>query len=355
MAKKEYNIFLKKAEEIMSPYLNRLGLYYDKEIEKFIGFSEYEIILIEFEEFLTDTEIAINFHRYSNCFDKEYSFILPKKNHLYGSRDINFSHWTYYTEGTKEKDKEQLRIQLDRITNEMLEQIELRLESMILTDYPIEKYIREEYINDCEQMARESHPKKYDYTDEWYLLNEESTNKEPWTLRLTDDEYEYVFSRREKLLPYKKYLETLKKRLKKNKTRHQEDAKEYLMRYSSQNFIKQIYKYYFIDEFLNLKVGKYLISRLKEQGFVFVASASSLEDNRAVFYSKELEKEINIGILSGISWYISHSVLVEYEQFENCRIDCKNDKYDFDGCLIGKEIDHEIKVDNTIKKFIKTL
>jgi hypothetical protein len=125
MGYREYQKLLTRVKNKMSPYLNNLGLYYDKEIEKFIGFNDYEVILIEFEEFLTDTKLAINFKRYTNVFDYEYSFALPQKNRLYGHRDINFSHWKYYPKGVDKKDKEHLNAQLEMITDEMLEQIKL--------------------------------------------------------------------------------------------------------------------------------------------------------------------------------------------------------------------------------------
>jgi hypothetical protein len=201
-------------------------------------------------------------------------------------------------------------------------------------------------------LAREKHPQGYDYNDEWNLLNEDKMDyKTPW-YQQANDEYKYVSSRREKLLPYKQYLENMKIRFKKNQKIHKEEAKKYLMQYSSQNFIKQTRKYYVIDEFLNLPIGKYLISSLEKEGFNLVFNARKVEDNNAILYNKKLEKEIEISITHGISWCISYSAFVEYGVYENRRINCKDDKYKFDGCLIDDEIDYKIRVDKVIEKLL---
>ena len=346
----EYELFLKKIQKKISPYLNTLGIYFDNSIEKFIGFNDYEIILIEFEEFLTDTELAINFHRYTNCLDEKYKFVPPKSNSLYGTREINLSHWKYYPEGADKKDKEQLNLQLEIVAEEMLGQIKLKLEPCISTDYPVDVYIKEKYIEVTDEMALEISPDGYTFEDEWFVMNEERISSMPWWSNLCNEQYNYVSQRRDEILSYKAFYYEMMKRYETNRHIHQKEIKRYLSQYKQAKFIKPKYQYHFIREVMNTKLGHYVETELTKHGFLRQESMGCHRNNQEAFYSNILDIEIYFVIYDGIRWAFSYSIPDEYGMLTVNEIEA-----DCSGlCLIDDEKSKE-KVDEAIEKLLVLL
>jgi hypothetical protein len=350
MGYSEYQKLLTKAKNKMSPYLNSLGLYYNKEIQKFIGFNDYEIILIEFEEFLTDTEIAIGFKRYTNCLDDEYSFVLPNKKNLYGCRDINFSHWRYYPEGIDKKDKKYLNQQLEMITDEMLEQIKLKLEPRILTEYPVDIYIKEKYLEITDEMARKINLNGYTFSDEWYEINEERINSMPWWSNLCNEEYAYVSKKREEILPYKAFFDEMNKRYKINKEKHQKNSKEYLLQFEHTKSIEPQYRYHLIQDLMNSNKGYHVEAELRKHGFVRQESIGCHRNNQEAFYSEEINLEIYLTIYDGIRWAFSYSIPDEYSILVNKDIDA-----DCDGLCLIDDDNFRKKINQTIENLVISL
>jgi len=350
MGYREYQKFLTRAKNKMSPYLNSLGLYYNKEIQKFIGFNDYEIILIEFEEFLTDTELAINFKRYTDILDEEYHFAFPEKNRVYGSRDINFSHWKYYPDGVDNKDKEQLNAQLEMITGEMLEQIKLKLTPRILTNYPVDIYIKEKYIKIVDDMAMKNHPLGYTFYDEWVHVNEERVSSMSWWSNLCNEVYAYESKKRESLLPYKDFHAEMMKRYEVNKISHQKEAQNYLSQFKQSKFIEPTYKYYTINEIMNMELGAYVEQGLKKHGFIRQESIGCHKNNQEAFYSKEINIEIYLITYFGIDWQFSYSIPDKYGLLKVIDI-----KADCDGLCFIDDASYKEKVDQAIEKLLMSL
>jgi len=350
MGYREYQKFLTKAKNKMSPYLNSVGLYYNKEIQKFVGFTDYEVILIEFEEFLTDTQLAINFKRYTNSLDEEYHFTLPRKKNLYGCRDINFSHWKYYPEGVDKKDKEHLNKQLEMMTDEMLEQIKLKLEPLILTDYPVDVYLEERYLEIVDDLAMKKHPLGYTFDDEWILDNEERVNTMPWWSNLCNEQYTYASKKREALLPYKDFYIEIMKRYEINKSAHQKEAKNYLSKFNQSKFIEPTYKYYTITEVMDGELGRYIEQNLQKHGFIRQESIGCHRINYEAFYSKEINLEIYLSIYVGIAWMFSYSTPNEYGM-----LTVKDIQADCDGLCLIDDVNYKEKVDQAIEKLLISL
>jgi len=349
MGYREYQKFLTKVKNKMSPYLNGLGLYYNKEIQKFVGFNDYEIVLIEFEEFLTDTQLAINFKRYTNILDEEYHFALPKKN-LYGCRDISFSHWKYYPERVDKKDKEQLNVQLEMMTDEMLAQIKLKFEPLILTEYPIDVYIEEKYLKTVDDLAMKNHPLGYTFYDEWIIANEERVNTMPWWSNLCNELYAYELKKREVLLPYKDYYTKMMKKYEINKIVHQKEAKNYLSRFHQGKFIEPTYKYYTIKEVMDGEFGQYVEHSLQKHGFIRQESIGCHRNSNEAFYSKEINIEVYLSIYNGIRWTFSYSTPNEYGM-----LTVKDIQADCDGLCLIDDINYKEKIDQAIEKLLISL
>jgi len=334
----------------MSPYLNSLGIFYDKDIQKFIGFNDYEVILIEFEEFLPETKLAINFQRYTNCLDESYVFTLPNKKNLYGCRDIHLSHWKYYSEGVDKSDKEHLNRQLDMITDEMLEQIKLKYESRILTDYPVDVYIKEKYLEKTDEMTCEMCPNGYTFEDEWIEMNEERVSSMPWWSNLCNEQYFYVSKKREEVLPYKTFYAEMIQRYETNKKKHRNEAIAYLSRFENAKLIESKYRYYFIQEFMNSEKGHYVESELKKHGFDRRESIGYHSSNQEAFYSKRFDMEIYFIIYDGIRWAFSYSSPNEYGM-----LTVKDVEADCHGLCLIDDMDFKEKVDVGIGKLIVSL
>jgi len=347
MGYREYQKLLTKAKNKMSPYLNSLGLFYDEHIQKFIGFNDYEVILIEFEEFLTDTELAINFQRYTNCLDESYVFTLPNKKNLYGCRDIHLSHWKYYPEGADKKDKERLNKQLEMITDEMLEQIKLKFEPHILTDYPVDVYIKEKYLERTDEMACELSPNGYTFEDEWVEMNEERVNSMPWWSDLCNKQYLYVSKKREEVLPYKTFYAEMIQRYETNNKKYQKEAIAYLSQFENAKFIEPKYRYHFIQEFMDSEKGHYVESVLKEYGFERQESIECHRNNKEAFYSKTFDMEIYFIIYDGIRWAFSYSSPNEYGM-----LTVKDIEADCEGFCLIDDMNFNEKVDEAIGKLI---
>jgi hypothetical protein len=346
---KEYKILLKKIEEKMSPYLNDLGLYFDQNIEKFIGFTEYEVLLIEFVEFLTDTELAINFYRYTTCLEEEYQFAIPEKDHLYGCRDINFSHWKYYPDGINKKDNNYFNQQIEMIVGEMLEQIKIQLEPRILTKYPVSVYIKEKYEKLCDELAMEKHPSGYALDDQWHVENEEIADTLVWKADMYDNEYNYIAQKREAILPYKKYKQKMLTIFEKNKILFQEDARKYLCKYNNEKFITPTRKYYTIGEMLETDLGLYIISELKRIGFEMQNSIGCRSREKEAFYNKKIDFEIYLSIYFGIGWNITCS----YPDKHGLLSSCDPDKECLGICFI--DVSYKKSVDIMIENFLNWL
>ncbi len=347
MGSKEYKKFLTKAKNKMSPYLNDLGLYFDKEIKKFIGFNDYEVLLVEFEEFLTDTKLAVNFHRYTNVIDEGYEFALPRKTNLYGNRDITFSHWKYYPEGVDKKDKDHLNAQLEMIADEMLEQIKLQLEPRILTHYPVEVYIKEKYQKVTDDLAMKNHPHGYTFYDEWAIENEERINTMPWWSNLCNELYFYESKRREALLPYKDFYTEMIKRYETNRMMHKKEAKNYLSKFSDGKFIEPTYKFYTINDVMHGNLGQYVEQNLQKHGFVRQESIGCHRNNQEAFYNKEINLEIYLIIYNGIRWAFSYSAPNEYGM-----LIVKDIQADCDGLCLIDDINYKEKVNQAIGKLL---
>jgi len=350
MSYREYQKLLTIAKNKMSPYLNNIGLFYDEDIQKFIGFNDYEVILIEFEEFSRDTELAINFKRYTNCLDESYIFTLPNKKNLYGCRTINFSHWKYYPEEVDKKDKEYLNKQLEMITDEMLGQIKLKLEPIILTDYPVDVYIEEKYLEITDEMAYKITSNGYAFDDEWIEMNEERVGSMPWWSNLCKEQYLYSSKKREELLSYKTFYYEMKQRYEINMKKYQKEVKAYLSQFKNAKFIKPKYKYYFIQEIMKSEKGYYVEAELKKHGFERQDSIGCHRYNQEAFYSKRFDIEIYFIIYDGIRWAFSFSMLNEYGLLtvQNIEADCES------LCLI-EDSNFKEGISEAIEKLLKAL
>lgn len=301
MSMNEYKHFLKRISALLEKRFNPLGMFYNEKIEKFIGFTDYETVLVEFEEFMTESIIAINFSRYTDCLNSTYCFTLPQKDKLYGHRNISYDHWRYYPEGTHEKTKQALDNQLDTIIPEMLESIENFIVPNILTDFPVDQYIIEKYEAECDELARGIHPEGYGFEDEWYLQQDDDV-LERWTNQLADDEYAYITRRREELIPFTPYYQEQLKTLTANKKFHQEEVRKYFN--NSAKFIVPSFKYFTIGEFLQTPTGKNLISTLKAKNIVFKANARKAAKNEACFVDTLSGIELTLCVADGLYWYM---------------------------------------------------
>ena len=350
MSRREFQKFLTKAKNKMSPYLNSLGLYYDKSIEKFIGFNEYEVVLIEFEEFLSDSQLAVSFKRYTNVLNEDYSFTLPDKKHLHGSRDIYSDRWKYYPEGVNKNDKEHLNRQLEMITDEMLEQIKLRFEPRILTDHPVDVYINEKYLEKTDEMACGMNKNGYTFEDEWIEMNEERVNSMPWWSDLCNEQYFYASQKREEILPYKIFYAEMIRRYEANKEKHQKEAIAYLSQFKNTKLIEPKYRYHSIQEFINSEKGHYVESVLKKYGFERQESIGCHRNNQEAFYSKTFDIEIYFIIYDGIRWAFSYSSPNEYGM-----LTVKDIEANCEGLCLIDDVNFNKKVDEAIGKLLKSL
>jgi hypothetical protein len=349
MGYSEYQKLLTRAKNKMSHYLNSIGLYYNKEIQKFVGFNDYEIVLIEFRESFRE-EISVVFSRYTSCLDQSYQFSLPKKNRAYPGYGIKSSHWVYYPEGTDKKDKKHLNLQLEMMTDEMLEEIKLQLEPRILTDWPIELYIKEKYIQVTDELATKKHPLGYTFYDEWYDANEKRISTMPWWSNLCNELEVYETKKREALLPYKDFYDEMMQRYERNKIEHQKEAKNYLSKFKQSKFIKPTYKYYTIKEVMSMDLGKYVEQKLQEHGFVRQESFGCHRHNKEAFYSEDFNIEIYLSIYGGISWGFSYSSLNKFGL-----LTVKDMKAECEGLCLIEDQNYISHADQAVAKLLDSL